>query len=137
MADPDHLQQVFLNLILNALDATQKGGTVRITSGSDPTLPSEGRAGILRARRRADAGHSRNRHRQGADRRGAKPRLRAVLLYKTAGKGAVWAGISEEIVRAHRGEIEMLSIRGRHRSHCSRPLVTHRPLDDDGARAWH
>jgi signal transduction histidine kinase len=53
MADPEHIQQVFLNLVLNALDATEKGGTVRRTAGSDPDLPSDGRAGILRGK--ADA----------------------------------------------------------------------------------
>ncbi len=93
MADPEHLQQVFLNLVLNALDATREGGTVRITSGSDPTLAAR------RARQhpagqggRVDAGRSRDRHRQGADRRGAEPRLRAVLLHQDRGHGhAVWA----------------------------------------------
>src|SRR5512143_1765730 len=50
MADPEHLQQVFLNLVLNALDATEKGGTVRITAGPDPELPPGGRVGILRGK---------------------------------------------------------------------------------------
>ena len=114
MADPDHLQQVFLNLILNALDATQKGGTVRIATGSDPTLPPEGRAGILRGKADAptlaihviDTG-------KGLTAEELSRVFEPFFSTKTAGKGSgLGLGISEEIVRAHRGEIEMLSIPG-------------------------
>jgi signal transduction histidine kinase len=115
MADPDHLQQVFLNLVLNALDATEKGGTVRITSGSDSTLPSDGRAGILRGKADAptlaihviDTG-------KGLTAEELNRVFEPFFSTKTAGKGSgLGLGISEEIVRAHRGEIEMFSLPGR------------------------
>jgi signal transduction histidine kinase len=115
MADPDHLQQVFLNLVLNALDATDKGGTVRITSGADPTLPSDGRAGILRGKADAptlavhviDTG-------KGLTAEALNRVFEPFFSTKTVGQGSgLGLGISEEIVRAHRGEIEMLSIPGR------------------------
>ena len=115
MADPEHLQQVFLNLVLNALDASEKGGTVRITSGSDPTLSPEGRASILRGKADAstlavhviDTG-------KGLTAEELNRVFEPFFSTKTAGTGSgLGLGIAEEIVRAHRGEIEMLSIPGK------------------------
>jgi two-component system, NtrC family, sensor kinase len=115
MADPEHLQQVFLNLILNALDVTEKGGTVRITSGPDPQLPPDGRASIVRGKATAptlavhviDGGKGLT-----------AEELNHVFepFFSTKGRGqgtGLGLPITEEIVRAHRGEIEMLSIPGR------------------------
>ena len=34
-ANPDHLKQVFLNLVLNAIDAMPTGGTLHISTGLD------------------------------------------------------------------------------------------------------
>lgn len=115
MADPEHLQQVFLNLVLNALDASEKGRTVRITSGSDPTLPPEGRASILRGKADAstlavhviDTG-------KGLTAEELNRVFEPFFSTKTRGQGSgLGLGIAEEIVRAHRGEIEMLSIPGK------------------------
>ncbi len=115
MGDPEHLQQVFLNLILNAMDVTEKGGTVRITAGPDPALPSEGRAGILRGKADGptlavhviDTG-------AGLTAEELSRVFEPFFSTKTTGKGTgLGLGISEEIVRAHRGEIEMLSVPGK------------------------
>jgi signal transduction histidine kinase len=114
MADPEHLQQVFLNLILNALDVTEKGGTVRITAGPDPELPAEGRSSILRGK--ADtatlAVHVID---QGKGLTAEELNHVFEPFFSTKGRGqgtGLGLPIAEEIVRAHRGEIEMLSIPG-------------------------
>lgn len=114
MADPEHLQQVFLNLVLNALDATEKGGIVRITAGPEPELPPDGRAGILRGK--ADAPTLAIHVIDGGKGLSAED-LNHVFepFFTTKGRGqgtGLGLPIAEEIVRAHRGEIEMLSIAG-------------------------
>ena len=115
MADPEHLQQVFLNLVLNALDATEKGGTVRITAGPDPELPPGGRVGILRGK--ADgptlAVHVID---EGKGLSGEDVNHVFEPFFSTKGRGqgtGLGLPIAEEIVRAHRGEIELLSIPGK------------------------
>ncbi len=115
VGDPDQLQQLFLNLLLNALDASPAGEVVRVTTGQEPILPAEGRAEIVR---------------------GKVERPSLVIHVLDAGKGmpaeeldrvfepffstksrehgtGIGLPIAEEIIRAHRGEIEMLSIPGR------------------------
>lgn len=115
MADPEHLQQVFLNLILNALDVTEKGGTVWITSGPDPQLPPEGRSSILRGK--ADA-PTLAVHVIDEGKGLTAEELNHVFepFFSTKGRGqgtGLGLPIAEEIVRAHRGEIQLLSIPGK------------------------
>jgi signal transduction histidine kinase len=130
LADPDQLQQVFLNLLLNALDASPSGERVQVTAGPDPMLPSEGRAGIIRGK-------------------AEEPRLAIHVLdagkgltaeqldhvfepfFSTKGHGlgtGLGLPIVEEIVRGHRGEIEMLSIPGR-----GTEVIVRLPLAAEGA----
>jgi signal transduction histidine kinase len=129
LADPDQLQQVFLNVIANALDASTARGTVRVTSGPEPLLPGEGRAGIVRGKVETpclaihvlDDG----------------PGLTADQLAhvfepffstKKRGQGTgLGLPIVEEIVRAHRGEVEMLSVPGR-----GTEVIVRLPLADEG-----
>lgn len=115
LGDPDQLQQLFINLLLNALDASPPGETVRVTIGSDPILPGEGRVGITRGKVAAkylaihvlDAG-------RGLSEEQLDHVFEPFFSTKTQGLGTgLGLPIAEEIVRAHRGEIEMLSIPGR------------------------
>ena len=115
MADPEHLQQVFLNLVLNALDATEKGGTVRITAGSDLDPPPEGPASIVRGK--ADA-PTLDVHVIDQGKGLTAEELNHVFepFFSTKGRGqgtGLGLPIAEEIVRAHRGEIELRSMPGK------------------------
>jgi signal transduction histidine kinase len=113
--DPDQLQQLFLNLFLNALDASPRGGTVRVTTGTDPVLPVEDRAGIVRGK--VDAPFLAI-HVTDAGKGLTAEQLDHVFepFFSTKGPGlgtGLGLPIVEEIVRAHRGEVEMLSVPGR------------------------
>jgi signal transduction histidine kinase len=113
--DPDQLQQLFLNLLLNALDASPQGGTIRVAAGPEPLLPEEGRAGIVRGKLERpsldihvlDAG-------KGLTAEELDHVFEPFFSTKAREHGTgLGLPIVEEIVRAHRGEIEMLSIPGR------------------------
>ncbi|HEX9899065.1 MAG TPA: ATP-binding protein [Candidatus Methylomirabilis sp.] len=115
LADADHLQQLFLNLLLNALDASPQGATVRVTTGSDPLLPAEERAGIVRGKLERP---SLVIHILDAGKGMTAEELDRVFepFFSTKGREhgtGLGLPIVEEIVRAHRAEIEMLSIPGR------------------------
>ena len=119
LADADRLQQVLLNLVTNALDATPAGGQVRLTAGdadSGPTpAPAEGRLRISRGRtpqpcvtiRLDDTGC------------GIPPeRLEKIFepFFSTkerAGGTGLGMAIVEDIVRAHGAAIEIESAEGR------------------------
>ncbi len=112
--DAHQLQQLFLNLLMNALDAAPPGGMIRVTEGSEPVLPTEGRAGILRGKAEApclaihvvDAG-------SGIPPEQLDQVFQPFFSTKKRGQGTgLGLPIVEEIVRAHRGEVEMLSIPG-------------------------
>ena len=132
MADPEHLQQVFLNLVLNALDATEKGGTIRMTAGPDSELPPDGRASILRGK--ADA-PTLSVHVIDSGKGLSAEDLNHVFepFFSTKGRGqgtGLGLPIVEEIVRAHRGEIEVLSAPGK-----GTEVIVRIPLADASAAA--
>lgn len=113
--DAEQLQQLFINLLVNAIDASPKGGTISVAEGSAPALAGEDRVSITRgqapepalAARIVDGGP------------GIAPdRLPYVFqpFFSTKrsrdGTGLGLA-IVEEIVRAHNGAIEVASVPGR------------------------
>jgi signal transduction histidine kinase len=114
LADPDQLQQVFLNLLLNALDASPSGERVQVATGPDPMLSCEGRAGIIRGQVEQPCLAI---HVLDAGKGLTAEQLDHVFepFFSTKGHGlgtGLGLPIVEEIVRGHRGEIEMLSIPG-------------------------
>jgi signal transduction histidine kinase len=115
LADADHLQQLFLNLLGNAVDASPRGGTIRVAAGPEPTLPPDGRSAIIRGKAEGPclAIHI-------VDEGGGIPAEQLDHVFqpffstKERGHGTgMGLAIVEEIVRAHRGEVEILSIPGR------------------------
>jgi len=111
-ADADQLQQLFLNLLQNALDASSAGATIRVTTNGGPILPAEGRAGILRGK---VADPSLAIHIIDVGKGMTTEQLEQAFepFFSTKGKAhgtGLGLGIAEDIIRAHRGEIEMLSI---------------------------
>jgi two-component system, NtrC family, sensor histidine kinase HydH len=114
LADPDQLQQIFLNLMLNALDASPQGERIRVAVGPDPILPEDGRVGIVRgtiegaalAIHVLDAG-------KGMTAEQIDHVFEPFFSTKEQGQGTgLGLPIVEQIIRAHRGEIEVLSIPG-------------------------
>jgi len=112
LGDADHLQQLFLNLLKNALDASVSGGTVQVTTGPEPHLPSEGRSGIVRGEAKGECLAI---HVEDSGKGLTADQLNHVFepFFSTKGRGqgtGLGLPIVDEIVRAHRGEIEMLSV---------------------------
>jgi two-component system NtrC family sensor kinase len=114
LADPDQLQQVLLNLVTNSLDATPPGGKIRLAaSRSDPETP-DARPGISRGRPEGayltlivwdtGCGMSRNQLEQ----------IFEPFFSTKERRGGTGLGIpiAEDIVRSHRGAIEVRSAEG-------------------------
>lgn len=97
---PDQLQQVILNLLTNAIDATPSGGQIEVTTRA---LPAAGEVEIVVA----DTG------------RGVPPADRKRIFEpffstKESGRGiGLGLYITSEIVREHKGRIEVESEEGR------------------------
>lgn len=115
LGDADQLQQLLLNLLVNAIDASPPGGVVRVTTGGASSLPEENRAGITRgiAEGPCVGIHVAD---EGAGLSAAQLTHVFEPFFSTK-KRAQGTGLGlpivEEIVRAHRGEVEMLSVPGR------------------------
>src|SRR3972149_3981344 len=102
--DPGLLQQVFLNLVTNALDAMPQGGVLTISTGLEAASNPMGRfveVGIT------DTGT------------GMSPEVKGKALEpffttKEPGKGAgLGLSICEEIIRSHHGKMEIESQEGK------------------------
>jgi signal transduction histidine kinase len=105
---------VFINLLTNALDASPSGGTVRVTEGPEPVLPPDGRAAVVRGHAEPPvvSVHVLDEGPGVTDEELA--RIFQPFFSTKHGHGTgLGLPIVEEIVRAHRGEVEMLSIAGR------------------------
>jgi signal transduction histidine kinase len=106
MADPDQLQQVLVNLVLNAIDATAAGG--HVTLGAALAAPPAGEAGYRRVRIEV-----------GDDGCGIPEELRLQIFdpfftTKKRGQGTgLGLTIAADIVRSHGAEIEVESEPGR------------------------
>jgi len=111
LADPDQLQQVLLNLMTNALDATSPGGTVRMAASQADPETTDARPRIVRGRPEgpfltlilSDTGNG-------------MPRDQLEQIFEPffstkERRGGTGLGlpIVEDIVRAHRASIEVQS----------------------------
>jgi two-component system NtrC family sensor kinase len=101
-ANPDHLKQVFLNLILNAIDAMPTGGMLQITTAVDQALGGAGQEPLLAARVEfSDTG------------KGMSPEVLSRLFepFFTTKDGGTGLGlsISYGIIQAHGGQITVES----------------------------
>lgn len=115
LANADQLQQLFLNLLMNALDASPPGAVVSVRTGPEPILPEAGRAAIVRGK--VDGPHLAV-HVLDAGKGMTAEQLNHVFepFFSTKGAGqgtGLGLPIVEEIIRAHRAEVELLSIPGR------------------------
>ncbi|MBI2456791.1 MAG: HAMP domain-containing protein [candidate division NC10 bacterium] len=114
LADPDQLQQVLLNLVTNALDATPPGGQVRLAACPADAEAPDGRPRIQRGHAVepfltlvvSDTG-------RGMPRDQLEQIFEPFFSTKERGGGTgLGMPIVEDIVRAHRGAIEVQSAAG-------------------------
>ncbi len=102
--DPGLLQQVFLNLVNNALDAMPGGGTLTISTAPGPAAGANG-SWVEAAVRDTGTGMSAEVRRKALD---------PFFTTKEPGKGAgLGLSICEEIIRSHGGKMEIESEEGK------------------------
>jgi signal transduction histidine kinase len=118
-ADPDQIQQVLLNLVINALDATPEGGQAQLSASADP---SDGDASATESRPRISRGAATTPHLtlEVADTGCGIPPERLEKIFEPffstkERRGGTGLGmpIVEDIVRAHRGAIDLASAENR------------------------
>jgi len=103
-ANADHLKQVFLNLVLNAIDAMPQGGTLRLRTGLD-WLPSDGQDETLAVRIEfSDTG-------EGVPAETLPHLFEPFVTTKEQGSG-LGLFVSAEIIEAHGGTITVESQEG-------------------------
>jgi two-component system NtrC family sensor kinase len=102
--DPGLLQQVFLNLVTNALDAMPRGGILTLSTTRDPTSGPNPHFVELAVR---DTG-------TGMPAEVRRKALEPFFTTKKPGKGAgLGLSICEEIIRSHHGKLEIESEEGK------------------------
>jgi len=102
--DPGLLQQVFLNLMTNALDAMPRGGVLTISTGRGDTAPQNGYFVEVVV---ADSG-------MGMSDEVKRLALEPFFTTKEPGKGAgLGLAICDQIIRRHHGKLEIDSQEGR------------------------
>lgn len=131
-ADPDQLQQLFLNLVQNALDVSPPGASVRLAAGDESLLPAEGRAAVRRGETDADclALHVLDQG-GGLTAEELEKVFEPFFSTKSDGRGTgLGLAIVEEIVRSHRGAVELASVPGRGSEAIVRlPLAPETPVE--------
>jgi two-component system, NtrC family, sensor kinase len=101
-ADPNQLQQLFLNLFTNAIDAMKEGGQLKITTRHIPEDADHASAEIVIE----DSG-------MGINQEHVKNLFRPFFSTKEFGKGSgLGLAICQEIVKVHGGQIEVESQEG-------------------------
>ena len=97
-ADPAHMKQVFINLLVNACEAMENGGTLTIRTGYDP---SEGTVSVVVS----DTG-------VGIDRENLKKIFDPFFSTKEKGTG-LGLSVVQGIIKRHNGQVEIDSTPGR------------------------
>ena len=105
MADAAQLEQVFLNLILNAVEAMPDGGKLTIASRTPPAPEGQEKPGHVVVEFR-DTGHGMTKEQ--------RDRAFSSLLNTTKPKGTgLGLAMVARMVEAHRGRVEIKSSPGR------------------------